>query len=236
MTDSKSTTSRKGVAIGLLIGGLTLAVIIVLTVVLSLGKRAAIGASFEPNPIQKNPKHSSLSDSSRPNHVLFPVKINRPNSGPRVDTDIFDNDGQPVTVSCQTCHATRAANFENRIPTDLNEFHNGLEFSHSSVSCLSCHNSDNYDFLKLADQTRLEFVDVMTLCSQCHGTQRRDYDHGAHGGMNGYWDLTKGPRTRNNCVDCHDPHVPAFPKMRPTFKPHDRFLSPTEPKAETHAK
>ena len=91
-------------------------------------------------------------------------------------------------------------------------------------SCLSCHNSEDYDALKLADGSRVEFTEVMTLCAQCHGPETRDYEHGAHGGMNGFWDLTRGPRTKNNCVDCHNPHSPAFLPMQPTFKPRDRFL------------
>ena len=84
--------------------------------------------------------------------------------------------------------------------------------------------ADDYDSLKLADGTRVEFTEVMTLCAQCHGQQMKDYEHGAHGGMNGYWDRSRGPQTKNNCVDCHNPHAPQFPKMQPTFKPRDRFL------------
>ena len=55
------------------------------------------------------------------------------------------------------------------------------------------------------------------------GPQRRDYDHGAHGGMQGYWDLRRGPRTRNHCVECHDVHSPAFGAFRPMPAPRDRF-------------
>jgi len=70
---------------------------------------------------------------------------------------------------------------------------------------------------------------VMTLCSQCHGPQRRDYNMGLHGGMNGYWDLTKGGRTRNTCINCHDPHAPAFPLVMPVLPPKDRISVPKEP-------
>ena len=59
----------------------------------------------------------------------------------------------------------------------------------------------------------------MTLCAQCHGPQFRDYQHGAHGGMTGYWDLTKGGRMRNNCIDCHDPHAPKYPTVTPGPRP-----------------
>ena len=68
------------------------------------------------------------------------------------------------------------------------------------------------------------------LCAQCHGTQARDYAHGAHGGMSGYWDTTRGEQVRNQCTHCHAPHAPAYPHMRPTFKPRDRFLVPHQEK------
>ncbi|WP_339909455.1 cytochrome c3 family protein [Symmachiella dynata] len=106
----------------------------------------------------------------------------------------------------------------------MDEFHGGMAFSHGAVSCLSCHNDQDYDALKLADGRRVEFTEVMTLCAQCHGPQMIAYQHGAHGGMTGHWDLTRGPQVKNNCIDCHNPHSPQFPKMQPTFKPRDRFL------------
>lgn len=169
---------------------------------------------------------ADTSDAARRNQTRFPVHINRP-SGPPV-IELIDATGaiHGTSLSCSSCHSLREPDLTNRRPADLTTFHENLAFVHGDLSCLSCHNPDDYDALRLADGTRVEYTDVMTLCSQCHGPQARDYAHGAHGGMNGYWDLTRGPRTRNNCVDCHDPHVPAFPSMRPTFKPRDRFLNP----------
>ncbi|WP_442510958.1 hypothetical protein SH528x_002609 [Novipirellula sp. SH528] len=157
---------------------------------------------------------------------LFVATIRRPDGPPRIDSGVMDPQGRSGTVACSTCHSVREPNFANRSPADLDQFHQGMSFAHGSTTCYSCHNSGDADTLRLADSTTVEYVDVMTLCAQCHGSQWRDYQHGAHGGMNGYWDLTRGPQTRNNCIDCHDPHVPAFPKMKPTFKPRDRFLSP----------
>ncbi|WP_372724465.1 hypothetical protein, partial [Novipirellula sp.] len=150
----------------------------------------------------------------------------RPDGPPRIDSGVVDPQGRSGTIACSTCHSVREPNFANRSPADLDQFHQGMTFSHGSTTCYSCHHPDDADSLRLADSTKVQYVDVMTLCAQCHGPQYRDYQHGAHGGMNGYWDLTRGPQTRNNCIDCHDPHVPAFPQMQPTFKPRDRFLSP----------
>lgn len=163
--------------------------------------------------------------ATSPSTGPFPITIRKPTGPPRVRTGITDAHGENASVACSTCHASRVPNRQNKAAVDLNEFHQGMSFSHGALTCLSCHSMSDYDTLQLADASQLAFQDVMTLCSQCHGTQRRDFDHGAHGGMNGFWDLSRGPRTRNNCVDCHDPHRPQFPKMQPTFKPRDRFLS-----------
>jgi hypothetical protein len=160
----------------------------------------------------------------------FPVEIRKPGGPPRIATSLTDPHGNAVTVACSTCHTTRQANHQNKSVKDLDEFHGGMAFSHGTVSCLSCHNSGDYDSLKLADGNRVEFTDVMTLCGQCHGTQMTDYINGAHGGLTGYWDLTRGPQQKNNCVDCHHPHSPQFPKMKPGFKPKDRFLE--QPRSE----
>lgn len=155
-----------------------------------------------------------------------PVYISRPTGPPRVATGMLDDLGRPVTVSCMSCHSTQPPNLATRSGEDLREFHQGLHFQHGDLSCLMCHNADNYNTLRLADGSALEYADVMNLCAQCHAPQAREFASGVHGGMTGYWDLTRGPRTRLSCIDCHDPHAPAFPHMKPTFKPRDRFLDP----------
>jgi formate-dependent nitrite reductase cytochrome c552 subunit len=135
--------------------------------------------------------------------------------------------GKQVTIDCVTCHATRTPNYANQATTDLDLFHQGLQLAHGGNTCLSCHNPQDYGSLHLANNSRVEFTDVVTLCSQCHGPQWRDYQHGAHGGMTGSWDVTKGPRERQGCTSCHDPHAPAFRGGHPVLKPKDRFLEST---------
>jgi hypothetical protein len=156
----------------------------------------------------------------------FPVIVNRPDGPPRVDTGILDGLGRPVTVSCASCHANMEPNFTTRSSAQLEEFHLGLHFDHGNMTCLTCHNANNYNALRLADGTEIAYANVQSMCAQCHAPQARDFDRGAHGGMTGYWDRSRGPQVRKNCIDCHDPHAPAFPHMIPTFKPIDRFLDP----------
>ncbi|MFK7959735.1 MAG: cytochrome c3 family protein [Phycisphaerales bacterium] len=178
------------------------------------------GSASEPGA--PPPTTERTSDSSVA--TMYPVVIRRP-SGPPV-IEVEHADGTTGSVSCGVCHTTRTPDLTNRTPADLTLFHQDMAFAHGGLSCYSCHHPDQPNALRLADQTAISYPDVMTLCSQCHGTQARDYAHGAHGGMTGYWDLSRGPRERNNCTNCHDPHQPAFPQMTPTFKPRDRFLTP----------
>lgn len=153
-----------------------------------------------------------------------PVVVRKPSEPVGIPLGALDEKGQPVSARCATCHATKPANAEAKLGIPLTHFHQGLIGKHGSLSCTSCHNpADGYSSLRLADGKRVPYAEVMTLCAQCHGPQFRDFQHGAHGGMTGYWDLTKGGRVRNNCVDCHDPHAPRYPTVQPARGPNDRF-------------
>lgn len=165
-----------------------------------------------------------------PGSARHPISINEPARLTSVATDKQDGRGKPVRVNCVTCHSARGPRPLPKQASELKEFHVGLQFKHGNSACSSCHDSQApHEFLHLADGTRVAMRDAMQLCAQCHGPQKRDYDRGAHGGMNGYWDLSQGPRQRNNCVDCHDPHSPAIPRVTPVLPPRDRFLSSGHP-------
>lgn len=153
------------------------------------------------------------------------VFIRKPAGSPSVFTGAVDPHGTPVAAACNTCHTTRSPNLDLRVGMDLKTFHQGLKASHGGLTCVSCHNAaEGYQSLRLADGRALPYPEVMQLCAQCHGPQFRDYQHGAHGGMRGHWDLTQGGRVRNTCIDCHDPHSPKYPVVRPAPGPNDRFL------------
>lgn len=152
------------------------------------------------------------------------VRIRTPQAPPRVETAVRDEKGQPVSVACANCHSTRPANSSHRLGAPLTEFHQHVLGDHGQLSCTACHNPDDgYESLRRAEGTTLSHADVMSLCAQCHGPQYRDYLHGAHGGMTGYWDLTRGYRERNNCIDCHAPHSPKYPIVMPAPGPNDRI-------------
>lgn len=169
---------------------------------------------------------SQLDNHSLPTDLpgqIYPVVVRKPAGPPRIELDGTDPQGRSGSVACSTCHSVREPNFENVSAETLDEFHRGMTFRHGKIACYACHNPDSSDELRLADGTSVAFTDVMALCSQCHSPQATAFAHGAHGGMNGYWDLRRGPQMKNNCVDCHDPHAPTYPKMIVGFKPKDRF-------------
>lgn len=154
----------------------------------------------------------------------YSVQIRRPEGPPVIDLATADATGSVPQVACSTCHSVREPDFENQTAATLDQFHQGFEVNHGNVACYGCHNPSDMNALKTADGSRVEFRDVMKLCSQCHAAQALAFQHGAHGGMNGYWDLTRGPQLKNNCIDCHDPHAPKYPNMIVGFRPRDRFL------------
>lgn len=165
-----------------------------------------------------------------PKGELHEVVILTPPGIGTLRTGLEDLHGNPVGVACSTCHADRAALVDKPMiehAADLKEFHTELKFEHGTLTCSSCHHPDDRDQLRLSNGTEVAFADVMNLCAQCHGTQYRSYENGAHGGMTGYWDLSRGPRVRNNCVACHNPHAPAFPQLQPAPPPRDRFFNLT---------
>jgi len=195
-----------------------------LTVLLCLG--VALLAGCDHSDASAARPVASMAESAGSNNdtaSIYRVVVQQPEGPPRVIVGESE-DGLLLTASCTTCHNSREPNVKNNSANDLDIFHQGLVYAHGSRSCLSCHNPNDYDTLRLADGQSVQYSNVMDLCAQCHGPQTRDYNRGAHGGMTGYWDLTRGPRVRKNCINCHDPHAPAYQSMTPTFKARDRFL------------
>lgn len=153
---------------------------------------------------------------------VFPTTIHA--SPKLVSIPIEAPDGGVERVACASCHTLKPV---KPLPTDaseLKDFHRGLAFRHGSLACAHCHveGARSHDTLHLANGETLPMTDAMKLCAQCHGPQFRDYSRGSHGGMQGAWSPALGARTRNHCVDCHDPHAPQFQGGEPVLPPRDR--------------
>lgn len=86
--------------------------------------------------------------------------------------------------------------------------------------CYNCHDEHNLLLLQARDGRELKLEESTPLCGSCHGPTYRDFDAGIHGRTSGYWDRSRGPVTRLDCVNCHNPHAPKFPSRTPAPGPH----------------
>ncbi len=87
-------------------------------------------------------------------------------------------------------------------------------------NCFNCHNETNLTTLQPRDGRELKLENSTELCGSCHGPTYRDWDSGAHGRSNGYWNTKLGPAVKKDCVNCHNPHSPRFPGRKPAPGPH----------------
>ncbi|MFH2052145.1 MAG: hypothetical protein ABIK96_06720 [bacterium] len=95
-----------------------------------------------------------------------------------------------------------------------------------NIWCLNCHNDpDRNKLVKLNGET-LTFNDSHLLCGECHGSILADWDLGIHGKSTGFWNIDldeAGVSQKKLCVECHNPHAPAFPAVKALPPPVPRI-------------
>jgi hypothetical protein len=117
------------------------------------------------------------------------------------------------TYNCMECHKLLKARWHYDRP--LNE-HKDIHLEHGNNRfCLNCHHPTNRNAFVDYDGSEIKESDVVLLCAKCHGPTYRDWQAGVHGRQNGYWNKALGDSTKLRCIQCHDPHQPAFPSMKP---------------------
>lgn len=163
--------------------------------------------------------------SRAPSAPVYPVTTHQPPRLTTVATGKTDARGEPLRAACVTCHSMRDRTTVPESTASLKEFHVGMSFDHGGLSCASCHRGGQPPMLGLADGQLVPTSEAMQLCAQCHGPQFRGYKRSAHGGGRGHWDQSRGPKDKNHCVDCHDPHVPRFQPSTPVLPPRDRGVT-----------
>jgi hypothetical protein len=124
----------------------------------------------------------------------------------------------PDVFPCSECHEEGQ---DELTPRALTLAHAEVRVAHGANAgwCFDCHDPARRDELRLAGGARVPLDDATTLCAQCHGRERTEWETGVHGRRTGRWD---GARTELLCVQCHDAHAPRFvapaalpPPMRP---------------------
>jgi len=135
---------------------------------------------------------------------------------PREPTGLVLEKGQ-WKYNCMECHRSLEAKWHLDYP--LME-HRGVELRHGNNRfCLNCHHPENRNAFVDYDGSGIPESDVVLLCAKCHGPQYRDWRAGAHGRENGFWNESLGETGRLRCIQCHDPHNPAFKDMAPLAAP-----------------
>jgi len=117
------------------------------------------------------------------------------------------------TYNCMECHKLFPAKWHYDRP--LNE-HRDIQLEHGNNRfCLNCHHPANRNAFVDYDGGEIAQAEVVQLCAKCHGTTYRDWQAGAHGRANGFWNAQMGGKTKLRCIQCHDPHSPKFKPMKP---------------------
>ena len=126
---------------------------------------------------------------------------------------IPERKGQITSFNCTECHSEPL--------TKMKGVHGGkkahwnIKMKHAdatTMNCATCHTGNDMDNLHSLTNQQIDFNYSHKLCSQCHQGEFKDWKGGAHGKQLGGW---APPRMSNTCVNCHNPHSPAFEKRWP---------------------
>ncbi|VAW29323.1 hypothetical protein MNBD_BACTEROID06-517 [hydrothermal vent metagenome] len=120
-----------------------------------------------------------------------------------------------ISFPCNNCHTQELSKM---ISNDVlgKKAHWNIQLNHATeeaLTCITCHSSNDVEYLTLNNNKKIDFNKSQKVCMQCHSTQYNDWIGGAHGKKLGGW---APPRVSNTCVNCHDPHSPAFETRWPS--------------------
>ncbi len=115
---------------------------------------------------------------------------------------------------CSNCH-TKPIEQLKKLSSEK-KAHWDIQLDHAnpvSMNCMTCHDMDKPDELSSLTKTSISFDHSYQQCAQCHSSQAKDWEGGAHGKRLKGW---LPPRVSQTCVGCHNPHKPAFEKRWPS--------------------
>jgi hypothetical protein len=125
---------------------------------------------------------------------------------------------------CLQCHEFMTPNPQVRQllsphPSDL--IHGDQRFW-----CLTCHKTDDRNYLTNLLGESIEFDNAAEVCASCHMQRHLDWTFGGHGKRQANW---QGERVIFSCPHCHDPHDPSIKARAP------QPLPPVRKGLERHA-
>ncbi|MBQ4820964.1 cytochrome C [Aquimarina sp. MMG016] len=127
---------------------------------------------------------------------------------------IPERKSQIKQYACTECHSKPLQEMQSN--DGAKKAHWDIKLAHAdlnTMNCISCHDGDNMDNLKSLTGNTINFNRSYKLCSQCHTNQFEDWKGGAHGKKVAGW---APPRASMTCVNCHNPHQPAFESRWPS--------------------
>jgi hypothetical protein len=183
----------------------TPAVLLVFAGVLVLGRWSFVAPFSDVSPV--------------PAWVTDTTPVRQPRLRPMYKVGAF-------TYRCSECHKIILSPLEtDRTLTQ----HVEIKLQHGlNTRCFNCHHRTNRDAFVDDYGKEIPWDQPQLLCAKCHGPVYRDWQHGAHGRTNGYWNLEQGTQTHRRCIECHDPHCPPFAPLAPAPGPHTLRMGPQE--------
>jgi hypothetical protein len=133
---------------------------------------------------------------------------------------------QEFTYTCTKCHEKdlKSKPKKSHLPFGA---HLDMTFTHGlNLRCLNCHHADHPDAFTGHDGSIIPKDNPVLLCRKCHGVTYRDWKAGIHGRINSYWNAKLGPKENLACNQCHNPHHPKFPDLKPMAPPKRHVAQP----------
>jgi hypothetical protein len=154
-----------------------------------------------------------------PDGATDPTPVRQPQLRPVYTASVYN-------YRCSECHKIIPS------PTETDRRltqHTEIQLDHGiNTRCFNCHHPTNRDTFVDDYGREIPWDQPQLLCSKCHGPVYRDWQHGAHGRTNGYWDRSQGTQTRRRCIECHDPHHPSFTELVPAPGPNTLRMGPQD--------
>jgi hypothetical protein len=118
---------------------------------------------------------------------------------------------------CQQCHNVPLARMRHDGKDGKASAHWSIQLKHAGeevMNCRTCHLEGDVNQLRTLTNQPVPMDHGYKVCAQCHSQQAADWAGGSHGKRAGGW---APPRVVKSCVECHNPHQPAWDERWPAY-------------------